>query len=78
MATKRPGDDTNGHSGNGHAPDAKKTKDVSNINILVKLAILDHRWLPVYSESSLPSFCSSYRSAQAEHCYSLEQLTGKK
>ena len=31
MATKRPGDDTNGHSGNGHAPDAKKTKDVSNI-----------------------------------------------
>jgi len=27
MATKRPGDDTNGHSGNGHAPDAKKTKD---------------------------------------------------
>ena len=30
MATKRPGDDTNGHSGNGHAPDAKKTKDVSN------------------------------------------------
>ena len=41
MATKRPGDDTNGHSGNGHAPDAKKTKDVSNLNILVKLAILD-------------------------------------
>ena len=39
MATKRPGDDTNGHSGNGHAPDAKKTKDVSNLNILVKLAI---------------------------------------
>ena len=31
MATKRPGDDTNGHSGNGHAPDAKKTKDVSNM-----------------------------------------------
>ena len=29
MATKRPGDDTNGHSGNGAAPDAKKTKDVS-------------------------------------------------
>ena len=32
MATKRPGDDIgngNGHSGNGAAPDAKKTKDVS-------------------------------------------------
>ena len=74
MATKRPGDDTNGHSGNGHAPDAKKTKDVSNLNIFGKVSY----FMPVYSESSLPSFCSSYRSAQAEHCYSLEQLTGKK
>jgi hypothetical protein len=29
MATKRPGDDSNGHSaGNGAAPDVKKAKDV--------------------------------------------------
>ena len=33
MATKRPGDDSNGNghaAGNGEAPEAKKTKDVSN------------------------------------------------
>ena len=33
MATKRPGDDSNGNghaAGNGDAPEAKKTKDVSN------------------------------------------------
>ena len=32
MATKRPGDDSNGNghaAGNGEAPEAKKTKDVS-------------------------------------------------
>ena len=30
MATKRPGDESNGHStGNGEAPDTKKTKSVS-------------------------------------------------
>ena len=77
MATKRPGDDTNGHSGNGHAPDAKKTKDVSNItNIgvfprkyLNNRKSVNFKWLPFYSP---------HRSALAGHCYSLEQLTGKK
>ena len=39
MATKRPGDDSNGNghaAGNGEAPEAKKTKDVSTWTIKMR------------------------------------------